>query len=203
MKKLIVPAILVLSGCSPKTAGEDLDRHRNDLSIPASWENEHTIVWHPERKLKIGEFRGDTLNRPNQAMTSASIHYLTEENRLSGKIRVHAACVFNCRGSYFKRSSLDSLVLAHEQAHFDICELYRRKLLSRFEQEIKSHKDLKQKHQMIFEEVMREYRNKQNAYDEEVYRNNHYQAQRKWSDWVAVELERMEKYAARVLELNR
>lgn len=192
---------LVITGHKQPSVANSCHRIQGKIyRIDDPQDYETSIAWDPRRKLKISDFKGDTLNQPHQAMTLSSINYFIQVNRLSRKITVKTETVFQCPLSFFKRSAEDSLILLHEQVHFDITEAYRRKLLQRFEEEITSYAELNQKHQQIFGEVMWACKRKQDEYDREVQRNKLSQA--KWKDWVEEELRKMENYKMIKLDLK-
>lgn len=94
--------------------------------------SEDLLLWETEKPLQIEDFRAiqkDTIKRGNQflgAMSFIKIHFSTLQK---GKNAVPEVFIKN----YFDRNESwilvkEDYVLQHEQIHFDISELYTRKL---------------------------------------------------------------------------
>ncbi|MFK7807444.1 MAG: hypothetical protein AB8F74_06520, partial [Saprospiraceae bacterium] len=94
-----------------------------------------------------------------------------------------------------------SLVLDHEQLHFDISEIYARKFVQRIEQEVHSFKELQEKIDSIFSDIRKNLQLKQDEYDSEVYVDDSLQT--KWSDWVNKELKSLDKYKTKELKISK
>lgn len=152
---------------------------------------EEEIVWHKERKLAIRDFKGSIEQRPFQAATVSAFQYFTERNPLNGKANIKAQSLFYCPLSYFKPSDSDSLILAHEQLHFDITELYARKFIEKIVKEVPTYQSLLDKHEQIAKDIVKAWQQKQDEYDSEVYAD--YSKQAKWDKWVK---EQLQAYAA-------
>jgi hypothetical protein len=99
------------------------------------WRFEKEITWYPKRRLKIRDFKADTTLKPYDAATASGIGYKYEGTGFR-KGFVEIRTIFFCHDSYFKIKEDSIYILAHEQLHFDISELYARK----FAQIIKSSK---------------------------------------------------------------
>ncbi len=86
-------------------------------------------------------------------------------------------------------------ILSHEQGHFDIAEVFARKLnkkMMEYRFDRKSYqKDLKE----IYEDVIREKEETQNAYDKETRHSINKQRQAEWLDKIAEMLDEYKDYA--------
>ncbi len=154
---------------------------------------EDEIIWSKDRRLTIANFKASADRRPYQAVTHSSINYTAHSDAFSTDLELDVKAIFHCDLSYFKRSHRDSSVLAHEQIHFDITELYARKLRKRLQEECRSFKEFDRKHDKIFSQVNREWSRKQEAYDTEVYADPSKQI--RWNFWITEELSKLQKYA--------
>jgi hypothetical protein len=162
---------------------------------------EKLIEWNINRKLEITDFKGSTENRPFQAATYSSIHYIYSGNPNFNTGKVSISTRFDCQFSYFKLSNKDTQVLSHEQLHFDISEIYARKFRKRISEEIHGYRDFISKHQTIFSEVYKELSLKQDEYDSEVYINPPMQG--KWKAWVFNELDLLRDYTTTSIVLKK
>lgn len=154
------------------------------LEDPRAYEK--IITWYPQRRLKIEDFKADTLNRPFQAVTVSRFIYRTSVNRMTGSTDLQVESVFNCELSYFVPSAYDSLVLEHEQLHFDITEIFARKFCERLQAECETYEVFTAKHERICREIEVEMTKKQEEYDRDVVKDD--SLQQKWVSWVAGEL---------------
>ncbi len=168
--------------------------------IPNPKKYESLIYWSENRKLSIEDFKGRTEKRPFQAATASSIRHFGRSNNTSSKKTITIESLFYCNKSYFKRSNQDSLVLIHEQLHFDITEIYRRKCVKKILDERINFATFYENHEKIFSTIISELQLKQDEYDSEVYADR--SKQKKWNDWVRDQLNVLEDYKKNELEVK-
>ncbi len=85
------------------------------------------ILWKKDRPLTWDDFKGKPAKRFAVASTNYDIlKKVLSINKDSSRVEVKA--VFFCNKSWKKERWIDQTVLNHEQKHFDIVELYARKL---------------------------------------------------------------------------
>lgn len=167
-------------------------------SISNAKEYENEVTWHQNRKLEISDFKGTTEKRPFTAGTSSSFRYrIVGKPASPNKYKLFVETYFDCYLSYFKHTDFDSLVLAHEQIHFDIAELYARKFIEKIEIEAFDLNQLLAKQEEILNSVGRELQLKQDEYDSEVYADR--TKQTKWNKWIDEELAKYQKYSDKKL----
>lgn len=167
------------------------------IDDPEQYEN--LIIWHADRRLKIENFKGSIEKRPHQAVTYTTMNYYSTVSPITGKATVVVENLFDCGMSYFKRSDRDSAVLAHEQLHFDIAEIYTRKFRKVIIEDLGSYKQFSDRHEEVFAEIMKEMRLRQDEYDAEVYPDDSLQV--KWQFWVEQELAKLDQYTSYHFEL--
>jgi hypothetical protein len=84
------------------------------------------ITWSADRSLKWSDFKGQAdASSSNKAVTNSGMSITM--NCVNGEADVVIGCFFNPAKSWTKTKDSDRL-LAHEQLHFDITELFARKL---------------------------------------------------------------------------
>jgi len=165
-------------------------------------EYETQIVWNKNRQLEISDFKASTDKRPFTAVTYSGFRYRIEGRpAFPNKYKLFVETYFDCNLSYFKRTEYDSLVLAHEQIHFDISELYARKFVEQVKKEAKDLPQFMAKGEKIFRQIWEENQIKQDEYDTEVYADK--EKQPKWNKWIAEELKRYEPYSEKVLLVEK
>jgi len=163
---------------------------------------ENEVVWHKKRKLEISDFKASTNKRPFTAVTTSGFRYRVEGRpAFPNKYKLFVETYFDCQLSYFKRTEFDSLVLAHEQIHFDISELYARKFVEQMEKKAKNLDQLLANRETIFRQVWNERQIKQDAYDTEVYADRSKQAD--WDQWIKEELRKYDSFEEKILIIEK
>ena len=143
-----------------------------------------TIAWSPEKKLAWQDFRGKAPSNDRAAATTASgISYQFSTSGSNGEIELDflVSTFFYPKKSWYQPSLCDSLILSHEQLHFDISELYARKMRNRlasssFTQNVKA--EFKQ----IYKEVLEELEEFQNLYDDQTNFSRDVEQQLIWNN---------------------
>ena len=164
----------------------------NIYSVPNPEDFEKEILWKSNRKLKVTDFKGASEDKPYLAATNAYFGYATSAKSKENLVLIEVDTYFDCKASYFKNNKNQSLVLNHEQIHFDITELYARKFIQRLQIEIKNYKDLIKKVERIGDEVNQELQLKQDAYDTDVYSD--FSQQSYWDEWTETRLKELAMY---------
>lgn len=157
-------------------------------------QSKDTIYWNANRKLNWEDFKSKPDKTTNLlAMTQAGIGYEIACN--NGQLKLKIYCYFNVNKSWTKETDSDDL-LRHEQLHFDITELYARKLRKKVSELSdpcgKNIKELDKIYQTNFNECSRE----QDAYDKQSNHSLYKEQQKQWEEKIARELKVLEKFAS-------
>jgi len=156
---------------------------------------ETEIEWSADRKLTWDDFKGepDRVNFPNAlALTNSGFGYESGVNMFKqGKVFVKS--VFRTDKSWVIPMGLNDYVLRHEQIHFDITEIYSRKLRKALaDANITSDNVLRAR--PIFDKIFSEMEKRQQRYDEETKRGDKKETQEYWEATVKLELEKYDLY---------
>lgn len=150
------------------------------------------INWRARRILNWSDFKGSPVQTaPNAALTSTSIliNYRYDDESLQFNLN----CVFYPHKSWTKVNTKN--ILAHEQGHFDISQLFTRRLYK----ELNSYrfrattvdKDI----QAIYQRITNEQAAYQNLYDRETNYSRDAAAQESWNTRIEKELEETKAFA--------
>lgn len=171
------------------------------------------IPWDEDRPLSWDDFEGEPDEGSEyHANTGYGIDFDYEygvgENEDGCYIvfRINATAYFNKTSSWVKGERGEDL-LKHEQKHFDIAEIYKRKLIEKFEEEYEdkqfpcpesegggapTEEEMNAEAERImselFNEIMDEMEQKQDEYDRETDHGQNPQEQQEWCDWVEEQL---------------
>jgi len=158
----------------------------NDLS-----QNNDKISWSINRKLKWEDYKGipDTIKSNTEASTYSEIEVVNSYFE-DGIPKYVIQCNFIKSKSWTR--SFDNYTLLHEQLHFDIYELFTRKI----RKSIDSLNLLKTKKQdtykYIFEKYGKKCNNYNDLYDSQVYFDSI--KQQLWVDKISKKLNELKKY---------
>jgi len=152
---------------------------------------ENKILWSYERKLTWNDFKGlPKTDRGNiEAETQCEISIL--EVKLDGSLpKISIGTFFLKSKSWTATNSMSTL--EHEQIHFDIYELYSRKIRNKFE-ELNMKNELKiEIYQKYYNELVSEAIKLNEVYDNEVYFND--DKQQEWIKRITKELDVLKEY---------
>ncbi|GAA4464458.1 hypothetical protein GCM10023093_14840 [Nemorincola caseinilytica] len=145
--------------------------------------------WSEHRKLSWEDFKGpsDGGSHESAAATCCSIGFKID-NTGTGDRKVTVYNTFYIDRSWVKEDARIGSILAHEQGHFDLCELYTRKLRERTAAIDVNAKDLKQQLMDIYAAVNDEYEARQQAYEYETTHGTDLPAQNRWERMIQREL---------------
>jgi len=157
---------------------------------------ETKIEWTPDRKLTWDDFKGEpnTKEFPDAlAVTNSSLSYNSSSLSLfkSGKLFVQST--FHNYGSWVLPEGKTDYVLKHEQIHFDITEIYSRKLRKVLAEANVTNKNYL-KANAIFEKIKNEWVMRQEAYDYETKHGLKKETQEEWEAIVLIELAKYDLY---------
>lgn len=151
------------------------------------------IVWQEGKLLTWDDFKG----KPAKRFSAASTHYdtfkTTEEK--GNKTEVVVEAIFYTNKSWKKVSWINDAVLEHEQKHFDIVELFARKL----RKEIQAHKysnyeNVKSVTDSLYDKMDKEMDLFQDKYDDETDASMNGDQQRKWNTKIMDEIQSLSAY---------
>ena len=161
------------------------------------------IFWSDWYKLEWADFQGEPIKeRKVAALSNIALpyHYSSDGE---GEMTVEINVCFLKETSWSKEKLQNKVLLQHEQLHFDIAELHRRKIIKAISEADFS----KDNHKQLLEEIInkiwvREYRKMQDEYDSETNYSRVFKAQIKWNKFVAQQLRNLEDYKFTEVEVS-
>ncbi len=150
------------------------------------------IYWKLTYKLKWSDFQGQPDTTVEYAaITSSGIKYPYLFNDSSFTFEVFA---FFDKQESWKKKLVDSYILEHEQLHFDITELFARKLKEKLCKLIPKRKSIQSDIQSIANKIIQEKDDMQNLYDRETNFSQNVKQQVKWKQKIRLELKLLDRY---------
>jgi hypothetical protein len=164
--------------------------------------NEEIIAWDENRPLNWDDFKGKPEPRFAAATTSYDIlKTIAKKNDNASEVKITA--VFFKRSSWKKVQWINDDVLAHEQRHFDIVELFARKLRKKLgDQKFKSYTELEEKLLELYGVNDKEMDLYQDQYDEETDGSMNGDQQRAWQKKIAREIKELDTYKEPVILIS-
>lgn len=151
-----------------------------------------SIPWSETRKLGWGDFKArPDPSSANAAMTNSiiNIEFNFDETSLDYTIN----CRFDKNRSWVKVRTIP--VLQHEQGHFDIAEIYARKLA----REMSGYKfnpvTVKDDVNNIYDRIMKVYQQEQQQYDQQTDFSRNKEKQAEWLNRIAADLKSLQAFA--------
>lgn len=157
------------------------------------WTDAKHLAWSNTRLLAWTDFAGPVdFKSTFMALTASSI--ICKPYFINDSIMLRVETVFIPKHSWKKRNDLDSFDLAHEQTHFNITELYARKLRKLIKEEIKLAKeghtiDILFKMESGFKRLAKECDDFQTLYDKQTNHSINKSEQKQWNRSIWDELE--------------
>ena len=158
---------------------------------PKSRNLETKIAWSPARLLSWLDFKGEIpAFAPQQvaAVTHCGIAYETNVCSHGKKVKISVYNQFDKEKSWVRDSEISTSVLQHEQGHFDLCELYCRKLRAEFAAVKITPENMKAILPAIFRHVEREYLASQEQYENETIHGTVAISQDNWTTFLSSQL---------------
>lgn len=159
--------------------------------LPNEREDEEMIPWSDGRRLNWNDFKCAPIrNTEAVALTSTSlgISYKVKDGRFIYDI----SCSFSKRHSWGLLKT--DYILAHEQAHFDITEIFARRLHQQLQQYRFNGSSFKHDINRIYQKVVREKETFQEQYDGQTDHSRKKIKQEEWLAHIAVLLENTMPY---------
>lgn len=150
------------------------------------------IPWSAARKLTWDDFKGTPdPHSSNAALTSSNINIELGYNDKGFQYTIK--CTFDKNRSWVRIKNND--VLVHEQGHFDIAEIYARKLNKLMKAYRFNAKTAGTDVNLLYENTMKQHREIQTQYDLETDYSRNKQKQDEWLKKMADDLKGLEAYA--------
>lgn len=151
------------------------------------------LCWNEERPLQWHYFLGQA-DESNQydCESYAEVKYSYTFHSLND-FHFDVRAYFNPETSWVKSGFKTEALLKHEQTHFDIAELYARKLKQALESKIYS-ENFDSEIKDVFNQYKEEYHKVQKLYDEETIHSTIAYKQKQWESYVSNELQRYSEF---------
>jgi uncharacterized protein DUF922 len=164
--------------------------------------NEEKMIWQKSRRLTWDDYKGKRQKRFAAASTVYSMYrtiYVDSAKNIIASVKA----VFYPKDSW-KGNYLDDALLAHEQRHFDIVELYARKLRKQLGKiKVKDKKDAEQKLDSLHAIIDKEMDAFQDKYDKDTDYSMARDEQQSWIQKIDAAIESLVAYQNTEVRLKK
>lgn len=153
------------------------------VTINAWCQEYETIPWDSEQRLSWSDFKATPSNQGRAAAITASgisYQFSTMESNGVYELDYTVHTYFYPNKSWYHPEVCDEVILSHEQLHFDITELFARKM-RRLLSETKFTKNVKSEVRAIYRRINNELADFQNLYDDETNFSRDREKQSQWN----------------------
>jgi hypothetical protein len=146
--------------------------------------------WAEHQKLSWEDFQGPVRasDEESAAATHCGMGFRINGMTQSGKPDVTVYNTFYTKKSWVRHDAKITSILEHEQGHFDLCEIFTRKLRLRVSDVSLNTPDMKESLLAIFSDVNNEYEICQQAYEDETTHGTNIHEQKRWMEKISKEL---------------
>lgn len=154
------------------------------FSIGSLAQEEATILWNPKQRLSWANFKADPPRNSEIAATTASglsYQFSTMEENGKYELDYTVNTYFYPNRSWYQPDICDEVILSHEQLHFDISELYARKMRQIMDATTFT-KNVKAEVKAIYRQINKELAEFQRVYDRETNYSRNIEQQLVWNE---------------------
>ncbi|HRH66252.1 MAG TPA: hypothetical protein PLU53_08145, partial [Bacteroidia bacterium] len=157
-----------------------------------------TVRWSEAYRLNWEDFKSPVdRNSPFSAQSHCLFDYKAVPS-FNNQVMVLTISLFACfakKSSWVQADKKQESLLAHEQLHFDICELYIRQLRKKISGIKLDILEADNQLKVLFEEAWKGYQEAQNLYDEETEHGIIADKQESWAVKISAQLSNLKEFA--------
>lgn len=161
-----------------------------------------TLLWKADVPLTPQDFQAkrSAYGKTVPAYTSSAIYLYQKDD--NGSLNFYVEALFMKSKSYMKDQSV--YILKHEQVHFDITEIYARKMRQRIAAtDFTRVRDVVKEIQKIYDKIMAEWQREEERYDKETQHGINAATQNTWNERVAAQLVELNGFASPAVNIVR
>lgn len=165
------------------------------LSITFLSHSQNLISWVSDYRLKVEDFAAPIPANAKESikgLTNAIIDVNYEQK--GDAVQVSVECFFRKSESWIKNNMNQTYVLAHEQGHFDIAEIYARKIRKKLQATKLHKKNGAEQIKKIWDKLYKSYLKEQDKYDKATSHSFKEKQQQEWVNKIAKEIKKLDDY---------
>ncbi len=156
------------------------------------------IEWKEDRKLVWSNFKSNKNNQHGKDIVAYThcgwVYSVVKSSNPKGAVKVNIETIFNEDKSWKDDTRITDYVCSEPQKHFDIAEIYARKIRKEIISKIKTSGDYDRYFQTIYNRILKDYRNFQALYDGVTEHGMNKEKQSEYNAIISNELEQLKDY---------
>jgi hypothetical protein len=156
------------------------------------------VEWKEDKKLIWNNFKSKINNQHGKDIVAYThcgwVYSVVKSSNPKGAAKVSIETIFNEDKSWKDEKRINDYVLSHEQKHFDIAEIYARKIRKEVIAKIKTSSDYDKYFQGIYNNILKDYKNFQALYDAVTEHGMNKEKQAEYDVTISNELEQLKDY---------
>ena len=191
---LTIPLLVVsFSGRPvPEKTNDAVNTRKIELAVIDKRETAEEIPWLSERRLTWEDYQCDPV-RNTDAVASTSTSLGISYQVINSHLTYHITCGFSKIKSWGLVKT--NYILAHEQGHFDITEIFARKLYQALQNYTFNRRSFRKDINEIYQSVVREKEDYQEMYDGQTDHSRNRKIQNEWLDRIDDLLNQTENFS--------
>ncbi|MEP6793091.1 MAG: DUF922 domain-containing protein [Saprospiraceae bacterium] len=153
-------------------------------------------------KGKINPHHVATMGKNTAAVTVSSLNYTTQVKGKTAVVKISALFLPFESWTRYPKLEHPEEALNHEKRHFDICEIYARKLRQAIVMNHFSRTKFSSSLESLFNKITSEYRTEQNKYDRETKHSMDTEQQLKWNRSIDAQLASLSAYSSSTVRVS-
>jgi hypothetical protein len=158
------------------------------------------IIWKEGLKLNWSNFKSNINNKRGANIVAYTncgwVYSVVKSTNPKSPVKVKIQTIFNEDQSWKDAERINDYVLGHEQKHFDIAEIFARKLRKSVHEKIKNSGDFNKNFQGLYNKILSDYRTFQVSYDTDTKNGINEEKQAEYDIKIAEELDNLKNYKA-------
>jgi len=167
------------------------------LLCVGSFSNEETVTWDETSKLTWADFKAEPDAESDAvALTASGITFgysLKTAGKRIAAVSTTVEAHFYPNKSWYLKDKGNAHILAHEQLHFDITELYARKFRQQLA-ELEVNQNIKAQMNALHNAINEAVSKTQKRYDQETMHSMNIEKQKEWEVFIGKELKALDQF---------
>ena len=160
------------------------------------------IFWEKNVKLSWNDYKGKPDPNMEGVKTYTNYHIKTTSHYFGGSVEYVIKCYVSSQAPWVEKGDQNDNLLHHEHVHFDIGEIFARKIRKAVKEYAFKMESLNKDYNTVFQNLMKECDTYDELYDSETTKGENVDKQKEWEQKIAKELLGMEPYSSWIVKVR-
>jgi|ERR1035437_2394416 hypothetical protein len=160
------------------------------------------FFWEKNVKLTWNNYKGSPNGNTEGLSAVTNYHIKTTSHYFGDSVEYVIKCYLSMQASWVKKEDQNDKVLHHEQGHFDIGEIFARKIRKAVSGFAFKMETLNKDYNTLFQNLMKECDTYDELYDSETNKSENAEKQKEWDQKIDKELKDLEGYSGWIVKVR-